>query len=316
MVRRGVAMSAASVLGIAVCLAAAAVAGALLVGHGKTGHRSTRARTAASTQRARRSAALPRIKHVIEVVFENRNAAQVLDSSVAPSFRRIAERYATLDHYDAVAHPSLPNYLALISGSTYGFRSDCTGCTVNATNLADTLAAHSLTWKAYVEHRPRDLAHLHKPAVKARIPFLYFHDVVSSPRRMRDIVPLANFRADLRAHRLPSFSLVIPDLCHDMHNCPIATGDRWLSSFMPPLSRPGALPHTVVFLVFDEARAWFHQGGGGPVAAIVAGPLVRKDSQTAVHLDHYSVLRTIEQAWHLPLLGKSASVPAITGIWR
>jgi phospholipase C len=262
------------------------------------------------------SAQMPRAKHVIVVMFENRNASQVLQSTLAPSFRRLAERYATLEHYDAVAHPSLPNYLALISGSTHGLRSDCSACTVSAPNLADTLAAHSLTWKAYVEDRPRQLVHFRNPAVKARIPFLYFRDVRSSRRRMRDIVPLAAFRADLGAHRLPSFSLVVPDLCHDMHNCPIATGDRWLASFMRPLSRPGVLSRTVVFVTFDEARAWFHQGGGGPVAAIVVGPLVRKDSLSVLHLDHYSLLRTIEQAWHLPLLGRSATAPPITGIWR
>ena len=170
----------------------------------------------------------PRFRHVIVIVFENRDASQVLQNPAASTFRRLAERYATLEHYDAVAHPSLPNYLALISGSTHGIRSDCTGCLFNAPNLADTLAAHSLTWKTYVERIPpaRDLTHLHRPAVKVRIPFLFFRDVLSSPARVDDIVPLAEFGRDLKAHRLPSFSLVIPDLCHDMHDCPVRAGNR------------------------------------------------------------------------------------------
>jgi hypothetical protein len=258
----------------------------------------------------------PRLRHVILVVFENHDASQVLADPAASTFRRLAERYATLANYDAVAHPSLPNYLALVAGSTFGFDSDCTRCVVDAPNLADTLAARSLTWKTYVEDIPRDLKRIRDPAVKARIPFLYFRDVLSSPERMRDIVPLADFRRDLRAGRLPSFSLVVPDLCHDMHDCSVATGDRWLESFMDPLLRPGELRRSVVFLVFDEAERPDDRGGGGQVAAIVAGPTVRPDSVSPAPLNHYSLLRTIENAWGLRLLGLSATAQPITGIWR
>ena len=258
----------------------------------------------------------PRFKHVVVVMFENRGAAQVLENPIAATFRRLGENYATLENYDAVAHPSLPDYLALVAGSTFGVRTDCTGCVIDAPNLADTLAAHSLTWRTYVEDIPHNLADVDKPAVKARIPFLYFRDVLSSPQRMRDIVPLSAWGRDVRARRLPSFSLVIPDLCHDMHNCTVRTGDRWLAGFMRPLLRPGVLKNTVVFLVFDEARRPDSRGGGGRVPAIVAGPLVRRDSNSVAPLTHYSLLRTIEQAWSLPLLGHSATARPITGLWR
>ena len=258
----------------------------------------------------------PRFEHVIVVVFENHGAAQVLQDPAATTFRSLAARYASLENYDAVAHPSLPNYLALVSGSTYGFHSDCTRCVVSGPNLADTLAARGLTWKTYVEDIPRRLEHVTDPGVKARIPFLYFRDVLDSPRRMSDIVPLADFRRDLQADRLPSFSLVIPDLCHDMHDCSVGTGDRWLASFMRPLLRSGDLKRSVVFLTFDEAARQDDRGGGGQVAAIVVGPLVRPHSVSVRPLNHYSLLRTIEGAWRLRLLGLSASAQPITGIWR
>jgi hypothetical protein len=258
----------------------------------------------------------PRFRHVIVVVFENHDAAQVLQDPAAPTFRHLAERYATLANYDAVAHPSLPNYLALVSGSTFGFDTDCTRCVVDAASLADTLPARSLAWKTYVEDIPRSLKRVRDPAVKSRIPFLYFQDVLSSPQRMREIVPLADFRRDLRADRLASFSLVVPDLCHDMHDCSVATGDRWLESFMDPLLRPGALRRSVVFLVFDEAARPDDRGGGGQVAAVVAGPTVRPDSVSTVPLNHYSLLRTIEDAWKLRPLGLSGTAQPITGIWR
>jgi hypothetical protein len=263
-----------------------------------------------------RSSQPPRFSHVIVIVFENRGAAQVFRNPAATTFRRLAERYTTLERYDAVAHPSLPDYLALVSGSTYGLHSDCVRCVVRAPSLADTLAAHLLTWKTYVERMPSEPARVRRPAVKARIPFLYFQDVLSSPRRLRSIVPLSAFRRDLRADRLPSFSLVIPDLCHDMHNCSVRRGDRWLASFMRPLLQPDELQRSVVFVVFDEARGRDRGGGGGRVAAIVAGPLVRRDSVSPVPLTHYSLLRTIEDDWKLPRLGRSASAHLITGIWR
>jgi phosphatidylinositol-3-phosphatase len=259
---------------------------------------------------------VPRFKHVIVVVFENHGASQVLHDPAAPTFRHLAERYATLANYDAVAHPSLPNYLALVAGSTFGLDTDCTRCVVDAPNLADTLAARSLTWKTYVEDIPRELDRVHSAGVKARIPFLFFRDVLSAPRRMHDIVPLADFRRDLQADRLPSFSLVIPDLCHDMHDCSVATGDRWLESFMDPLLNPGELRRSVVFITFDEAERPDDRGGGGQVPALVVGPRVRPDSVSTVPLNHYSLLRTIEDAWKLRPLGLSATAQPITGIWR
>ena len=264
---------------------------------------------------AAESQQVPRFEHVIVVMFENHGAAQVLADPLATTFRRLGESYATLENYDAVAHPSLPDYLALVSGYTFELHTDCTACVFRVPNLADTLAARSLTWRTYVEDIPPNLAHVRRPAVKARIPFLYFRDVLSSPRRMRDIVPLSAWERDVRARRLPNFSLVIPDLCHDMHNCSIRTGNRWLASFMRPLLRPGELARSVVFITFDEAERADDRGGGGQVPALVVGPLVRPDSLTAEPLDHYSLLRTIEDAWGLPRLGRSATARPITGIW-
>ena len=55
----------------------------------------------------------------------------------------------------AITHPSLPNYLALTGGSTFGIDSDCTDCRVpSATSLADQLSAAHLSWKAYMEDLP------------------------------------------------------------------------------------------------------------------------------------------------------------------
>jgi hypothetical protein len=250
------------------------------------------------------------------VVFENHSARRILDYPGSP-FRRLGNRYALLTRYDAVAHPSLPNYLALVSGSTHRLRHDCRACLVGGRSLADPLDARSLTWKMYVEHLDlyRDQGARITGPERARLPFLYFRDLVASHVAERSTVSLESFYDDLRAGRLPSFSLVIPDLCHDMHSCSITKGDLFMRSFLRVL-QPGLLKGTAVFVVFDEARGNDLRGGGGRVPAIVAGPLVKPHSISADHLTHYSLLRTIEGAWGLPRLGRSAFAQPITGIWR
>jgi hypothetical protein len=121
-------------------------------------------------------------------------------------------------------------------------------------------------------------------------------------------VPLTQFARDRAAGKLPNFSLVVPDLCHDMHDCSVATGDAWLKRFLPPLLK---LPRTAVFVVFDESDT-----ANPGVPALVLGALVRPHSRATGPLDHYSLLRTIEDGLGLRLLGRSARSTEITGIWR
>ncbi|MGH3050934.1 MAG: alkaline phosphatase family protein, partial [Gaiellaceae bacterium] len=254
--------------------------------------------------------------HVLVVVFENREANEVAGSPQAPTFRALGRRYATLTNYDAVAHPSLPNYLALVSGSTQVITSDCTDCVVSARNLADTLVAAGRTWKTYAEGLPYpgftgasadDYALKHDP-------FLYFRDVRSSKTRRRNVVPLTQLARDVARRRLPDFALVVPDLCHDMHDCTVATGDTWLRRHIRPLLGSPALAGGVVFVVFDEGTS--SEGGGGNVEALALGPAVRSGSAFSLRTNHYGLLRTIEDAWGLPRLGQSRTATPIGGIWK
>ena len=258
---------------------------------------------------------VPQVEKIVVVVFENRGP-EILGSGDAPTFDALAKRYALLANYRGVAHPSLPNYLALVSGSTQGVTSDCTTCTIAASNLADTLERARRTWKTYAEGLPA-VGYTGPFAgryAKKHNPFLYFQDVVDRSDRLRRIVPLTRFAHDLAAHALPDFSLVVPDLCHDMHDCPVSTGDSWLRAFVRPLLRSSELAHGVVYIVFDEGTD--DAGGGGRVPALVLGPLVRPGARATMPLDHYSLLRTLEEGWRLPRLGRSRTAPPISGIWR
>lgn len=256
---------------------------------------------------------VPSFDHVVVIVFENKEASDVVGSADAPTFAALGRTYARLTGYYGVAHPSLPNYLALVSGSTHGITDDCTQCSVGAASLADTIEASGRTWKTYAEGLPRPgfTGGWAGRYAKKHDPFLYFDDVAADPARRARVVPLSRFARDLSAGALPDFALVVPDLCHDMHDCPVATGDRWLAAFARPLVD---VPGTVVFVVFDEGSSGLR--GGGHVPALVLGPLVRPRSRVATPLDHYSVLRTIEDAWGLRRLGRSSAAMPIVGIWR
>jgi acid phosphatase len=253
---------------------------------------------------------VPGFKHVVVVMLENKSRGQLLGNSAAPAFNAFAKQGAVLSGYRGVTHPSLPNYLALVSGSTHGIFTDCTSCTVSGQSLADTLAAKHLTWKAYAEGLPSPgwTGSSRGRYAKKHVPFLYFRNVLARPAWLRRVVPLTQLSRDRAAGRLPSFSLVVPDLCHDMHDCSVATGDAWLKRFLPPFLK---LPDTAVFVVFDESDS-LDPG----VPALALGSLVRAHSKVTGPLDHYALLRTIEDGFGLAKLGASAHAPQITGIWR
>jgi phosphatidylinositol-3-phosphatase len=259
--------------------------------------------------------AVPEFDHVLVIVLENKTQSQVLGNTEAPAFNRLARRYAVLSDYDGVTHPSLPNYLALISGSTHGVRSDCVSCAVSGRSLADTLARANLGWKLYAEGLPRAgftgaAAGLY---AKKHVPFLYFRNVLASPARRRLVVPLGRLSRDLATGALPEFSLIVPNLCHDMHSCSVSTGDRWLGRFLQPLLRSRKLRTSAVFVVTDESSQLRSRG---PVPALALGPLVVPGSRFALPTSHYGLLRTIEDSWGLPRLAHSARARPITGIWQ
>jgi phosphatidylinositol-3-phosphatase len=256
---------------------------------------------------------VPAFDHVVVIVFENKARGSVLGSPAAPTFNSLASRYAVLAGYRGVTHPSLPNYLALVSGSTQGITNDCTSCTTGGRSLADTLEAKGRTWKTYAEGLPRPgwTGAASGRYVKRHVPFLYFRRVLARPARLRNVVPLSALSRDLAAKRLPDFALVVPDMCHNMHDCSVSTGDAWLARFLPPLLRSRQLVNSAVFVIFDESDS-----ADPRVAGLALGPLVRPGSVFAPAMSHYGLLRTIEDAWGLPRLGRSAQAAPVAGIWR
>jgi hypothetical protein len=224
---------------------------------------------------------------VIIVVFENKESPSIVGSRDAPTFNAYARRYASLTRYYAVTHPSLPNYLALISGSTHNITNDCTDCVVKGASLADTLEAAGRSWKTYAEALPEPgfLGAESGRYAKKHNPLVYFNNVINSPARRARIVPLTQLRLDLAAQRLPDFSLVVPDMCNSMHDCPVSVGDAWLARTIPALL---GLRRTVIFVLFDEGRSKLR--GGGHTAALSLGRAVRAHVRFKAITGHYGVL--------------------------
>jgi len=239
---------------------------------------------------------VPRLDHAVVVVFENEERGSVLGSGQAPTFDRLAATYAQATSYRAVAHPSLPNYLALVSGSTHGVTNDCEDCPQSGPTIGSLLTKKGVKWESYAEGYPSGQSY-----AKKHVPFLYF------PGGAAHVHPLSAFNPS----RLPAYSLVSPDLCHDMHDCSVATGDAWLAQFIKPLL---SVKRTAVFIVFDEGTSTL--GGGGSVALIVAGTAVKPRSIYTRPATHYSLLRTLEDALGVPAIGASARARPLTGIWR
>jgi phosphatidylinositol-3-phosphatase len=245
--------------------------------------------------------------HVVIVVMENHEAGSVLGPGGMPYVKRLARRYGLATSSYAVGHPSLPNYLALVGGSTFGVTSNCTACGVRAPSIADQLEAHGISWRAYMEGMPRACFRGAESAggyAKKHDPFPYFDGIARRPARCLHVVPLRQLAGDLRHGRLPAYAWITPSLCHDTHDCSLATGNRFLAGLVPPLLR-GLGPDGFLILTWDEGDSNAGCCGGargGHIATVVAGPGVRRGARLARPLDHYGVLATVERAFGLPLL--------------
>lgn len=248
--------------------------------------------------------------HIAVILMENEEYGSVVGARSAPYINHLARRYALARAMYAVDHPSLPNYLALTGGSTFGIHSDCTTCTVDATSLVDQLERAHVSWKAYMEDLPHPCftGASANAYAKKHDPFAYYTRITDDPRRCGHIVPLTRLGADERHHALPRFIWITPNLCHDMHDCGVSTGDRFLAKLVPALLR--SLGHNgVLFLTWDEGSSdagCCRLASGGHIATIVAGPGARRSARMTTQADHYSVLQTIEDLFRVPRLRGAA----------
>ncbi len=261
---------------------------------------------------------VPAFGHVFVLVLENTEYGTIVGQHAAPYLESLVARGALQTAYYAVAHPSLPNYIALASGDTQGISSDCSRCFVDAPTLADQVEAAGRTWRAYMEDMPAPCTLGNAGGYAQRHdPWVYFDAIRTDVERCAaHVVPLSRLDADLAAGTVPDLAWITPNLCHDMHDCSVETGDAWLRDFLPRILDSAAFrDHGVLFITFDEGTTGAGccgVGGGGRVFTLVLGPDVRAGARSPVPETHYSLLRTIEDAWGLPPLGHAADAASMT----
>lgn len=250
---------------------------------------------------------VPRPRHVVVVIMENRSYTDVIGNPQARYINALARSGALFTSSYAVSHPSEPNYLALFSGSTHGVTSDQCPTSLRAPNLAADLIAAGDSFAGYSEGLPAAGSQVCQQGRYARkhVPWT---DFTGLPRSVNQ--PFTSFAAS-GFTALPAVSFVIPDLCHDMHDCPVATGDAWLRAHLAGYARWAQTHDGLLIVTFDEDDG----GSANHITTIITGQQVRP-GRYHTPIDHYNVLRTIEQGYGLPFRGEAKTHYPITSIWR
>ncbi len=252
------------------------------------------------------AAALPRPAHVVVVVEENHTFAQIVGNAKAPYLNRLAATGALFTHAFGVTHPSLPNYFALFSGLTNDNGDGCpaTGIPADAPNLGSELLSAKLTFHAYSESLPEAGWHGCAAGTYGRkhAPWVHFSNVPAALHR-----PLSQLHS---YDALGTVTFLIPNVDDDMHDGTVMQGDDWFSARLDSLVRWARTHDTLVIVTWDEGY-----DDTNTVPTFFVGPMVRP-GRYAERVDHYTVLRTIEQMYGLAPTGHAASARALTDIWR
>jgi phosphatidylinositol-3-phosphatase len=238
--------------------------------------------------------------HVVWIVMENHSYGQIIGSSDAPYLNKLAGHAGLATNFYAEAHPSLPNYIAMTSGSTHGITDDKppTDHPLSVASIFSLLpggGSRSLEESMPVNCGQTDAGNY---AVRHN-PQAYYTNLGGGCARYN--VPLAD-PPDLSAR----FTFVTPNLINDMHNGTVADGDTWLSAFVPKLlaSAEYAAGRTAVFITWDEDDDLSENH----IPTFVIAPSVAPGTQVSTTLNHYSLLRATQEMLDVtPLLENAAT---------
>lgn len=271
---------------------------------------------------------LPGAKHVFVINLENKGYDSTWGAGSAAPYLSgtLRGQGVLLTQYFGVAHNSLPNYIAQISGQgpNAQTQADCQtyspfvgtgtaspgqfvgdGCVYPADvpTVAGQLSETGRSWKGYEEDMGAACRHPSPGAVddtqKARIgdqyaarhnPFVYFAGITGSPDCARNDVDLGALRTDLaRVATTPNLSMITPNLCHDGHDAPCVDGS------------PGGLA---------SADEWLKEW----VPAITASPAFKKDGVLVITFDESDSPQADSSACCGEGPGPNSPLPGITGL--
>ncbi|WP_322747136.1 MULTISPECIES: alkaline phosphatase family protein [unclassified Frankia] len=259
------------------------------------------------------AAALPTPDHVVVVVLENHSYSQIIGSSSAPYINNTLKAGgANLSSSYGITHPSQPNYLALFSGSTQGITDDScyTPQFSSAANLGSELIGAGLTWGSYNEGLPSQGSTVCTKSstkyARKHNPWFAFSNVP-----LNTAYTFTQFPTDYTT--LPKVSFVVPNLCNDMHDCSVSTGDTWVQNNLGAYATWAKTHNSLLVLTFDEDNG----SSSNHIATVVYGQHVIVGGSSSTTYNHYNVLRTLEDLSGLTThAGNAATAADITGIWN
>jgi hypothetical protein len=258
---------------------------------------------------------VPNFSHVYVIIFENKEYSEIVGSSSAPYINSLIARYGLATSFYAERHPSEPNYIALTSGGTQGLTGDG-DYDLSVNNLFDQVTASGRTWRAVEQGYPGNCFTDSSSAsvvdgpgkagsyVRRHNPAISYTTISGNPAACASITNMASFNP-----AAASFYFITPNLINDMHDGTVADGDGFLKAFLPKIMGSAAFANSVIFVTFDEGST--NVNGGGHIVTIAISPNMAPGYQAVATYSHYSMLRTIEQAWGLPYLGSAASASAM-----
>ena len=243
----------------------------------------------------------PSARHVFLIVMENQSFAGALTGRLVAS---LAAQYGEADDYHAVTHPSVPNYLALTSGSTWGVTDDSYH-SLPRQDLGTQLTSAGVTWRAYMEGLT-DAGCLRSPLPydPGHNPFAFYGGGCPA-----NVVPYTSFAGDL-AGSTPRFVWITPDRCHDTHDCSVDTGDHWLAQVVSQIIGSTAWKtNGVLFITWDEDDG----SADNKVLTLVIAP-GRGHVASKRPYTHYSLLATVEDLLGVVRLGQAVQASPMTDL--
>ena len=259
------------------------------------------------------------IRRVVVVVLENGSPVKAAQQ---PFMQFLERRGTRFDRYFGSAHPSQPNYIAMISGSTAGAVTNCP-LTLDRPHIGQALGSR---WRVYAEDYPAiagkcNLVRTNGKYARRHVPFLSFRDVQAGD--CAQIVrlngpggPISALADDIRNGTLPDFVLIIPNLEHDGH-APwnVTDANAWLVQNIQPLfDDPKFTEGTLFVLTFDEDDT---RRKPNRIYTTLAGDAVKAGEVNTDVYDHEDLLATIAALLHVtPPPFDEEGVRPIGGVWK
>ncbi len=249
---------------------------------------------------------------VMIVIFENTNYQ---DAIRQPFFKQLADQGVHFNNFSAETHPSQGNYVALTSGSLNGVTGDGR-YNLDVNHVADLLDARGVSWKVYAEDYPGGcfLGTSKSGYARKHNPFISYVNIQNNPKRCANIASADEFDKDTAAGTLPQYIFFVPNQNNDGHDTGVQFADKWYRQrFSGLFANQNFMQNTLVISTFDESAG----ARGNPIYTSFIGPMVRTNSVVSDSLNHYSLLRLIEDNWSLGTLGKEDDrANPIPNIWK